>query len=222
MRLALLFDIDGTLLDTFDGILAATNAALGEIGERPLRPEQLRPLIGIPIDRQMDMLRHVTGPAAASVAESYYRHFVRHVERGVRPYPGAAETLHALSQHPIGTVTTRRREVAALMLRKASLDGYFRAIVGGDEVSRPKPDPDLPRFAAESLGVPPGDCIVVGDAPVDILAGRAAGTWTVAAMYGYGNAEEIRAATPHAEIDTISELPRVVEELESRAARATS
>lgn len=220
--LALLFDLDGTLFDTLDAIMAATNAALAEIGEPPLRTEELRPLIGIPIDRQMAMLRKVAGPAAASVAESYYRHFVRHVRRGVRAYPGVRDTLRDLAGHAIGTMTTRRREVAVLMLRKAGIDGYFRAIVGGDEVSRPKPDPDLPRFAAQSLGVAPRDCIVVGDAPVDILAGRAAGTWTVAAMYGYGNEEEIRAARPHAEIDEISDLPRVVEDLESRAARATS
>lgn len=221
MRLALLFDIDGTLIDTFEGILAATNAALAEIGEPPVPRDVLRPLVGIPVDRQMEMLHKVAGGATAAVAESYYRHFVEYVERGVRPYPGVIETLRSLEGRAIGTVTTRRREVATLMLRKAGLDGYFRSIVGGDEVSRPKPEPDLPRYSARALGVPTSACVVVGDAPVDILAGRAAGTWTVAATYGYGDPEEIRAARPDVEIADISELPGVLGDLDARASRAT-
>src|SRR3989304_1678875 len=73
------------------------------------------------------------------------------------------------------------------MLGVPRLDRYFRAIVGGDEVARPKPAPDLPRHSAKALGVRPEDCVVVGDAPVDILAGRAARTWTGAATDGHGD-----------------------------------
>lgn len=219
MPLALLLDIDGTLLDTLDAIMAATNGALAEVGPPPLRTEELRPLIGIPIDRQMQMLRGIDAETAAGIGESYYRHFVEHVDRGVRPYPGVAETLARLADRPIGTMTTRRREVAERMLRKAGLDGHFRAITGGDEVPRPKPEPDLPRHAARALGVAPEACVVVGDAPVDILAGRAAGTWTVAATYGYGDLRELRDVHPHAEIAAFPELPHVLEQLEAHGRR---
>lgn len=102
------------------------------------------------------------------------------------------------------------------MLRVAGVDRYFRAIVGGDEVPRPKPSPDLPLHAARALRVPPSRAAVVGDSPVDILAGRAAGTWTVAATYGYGELPALREAGPNAEIARFPDLPDVLDDLESR------
>ncbi|HEV8595536.1 MAG TPA: HAD family hydrolase [Thermoplasmata archaeon] len=219
--LALLFDLDGTLFDTLDAIVDATNAALAEHGQPPLRIGVLRPLVGIPIDRQMEMLRGMTGARAEEIAESYYRHFVRRVEAGVPLYPAVRETFARFAGRRIGTMTTRRRDVARLMLEKAGIAGNFDAIVGGDEVGRPKPEPDLPRFAARSLGVGTGATVVVGDAPVDILAGHAAGAWTVAALYGYGDAREVRDAEPHAVIRGFPELPGVLQDLEERASRGS-
>ena len=102
------------------------------------------------------------------------------------------------------------------MLEVSGIATYFKAIVGGDEVSRPKPYPDLPLFSANALGVPPEHCIVVGDAPVDILAGRAARMWTVAAAYGYGSLSALREAKPHATIQQFMELPGVVADLDAR------
>ncbi|HYS71148.1 MAG TPA: HAD-IA family hydrolase, partial [Thermoplasmata archaeon] len=94
---------------------------------------------------------------------------------------------------------------------------YFRAVVGGDEVARPKPEPDLPRFAARALGVAPAECAVVGDAPVDVLAGNAAGARTIAAMYGYGRRVELLAANPDAVIERFADLPDVLARLEGGA-----
>jgi len=102
------------------------------------------------------------------------------------------------------------------MLRVAGIDHHFRAIVGGDEVDRPKPNPDLPLHAAKAVGAAPVNCVVVGDSPVDVQAGRAAGMRTVAATYGYGDLAALRDAGPHAEIASFSELPRVLAALERR------
>ncbi|MBI4416253.1 MAG: HAD family hydrolase [Euryarchaeota archaeon] len=217
MPLALLFDLDGTLLDTFDQLLEAQNGALAEFGYPPLPAEELRPLVGIPLARQMEVLRGMRGPSVEAINEAYYRRFVALVEEEVRLYPGVRATLATLSSRPIGTMTTRRQTVAELMLRVAGIRPYFRAVVGGDEVARPKPEPELPRFAARAIGAPPSECVVVGDAPVDILAGRAAGMWTVAATYGYGDLHELRNAGPHAAISEFRQLPEVLEELETSA-----
>ena len=216
--LGLLFDLDGTLVDTFDQILQAQNEALAVFGEPPLRADELRPLIGIPLAKQMETTRGMApGPRVAAINEEYYRHFRRLVRIRVRVYPGVRETLAVLRSRPIGTVTTRRRTVADLMLRKAGIRRYFRTVVGGDDVSRSKPEPDLPLFAAKSLGLPPEQCIVVGDAPVDILAGRAAGARTIAAAYGYGRREELLAAQPSAVLERFADLPRLLAGIEGSA-----
>jgi len=217
--LAVLFDIDGTLVETLDLILEAMNGALAELGEGPLRADELRPLIGMPVARQMKILRDLEGPVADVITDRYYARFTALVENGVRLYPGVRETFPSLAGRRIGTMTTRRQKVADLLLRVAGIRPYFTKVVGGDEVSRPKPEPDLPRHAAKALGVPPTECVVVGDSPVDILAGRAAGMWTVAAMYGYGTREALRDAKPHAEVPRFADLPEVVRALDARAAR---
>src|SRR3989442_11295328 len=114
-----------------------------------------------------------TGPGVAGINEKYYRRFQKLFEANVRLYPGVRETLAALRSRRIGTMTTRRQKVADRMLRLAGVREFFTAVVGGDEVDRPKPEPDLPRHAAKALGFAPSEGAIVGDAPVDILAGGA-------------------------------------------------
>ena len=216
VALAVLLDLDGTLMDTFDAIVETMNRGMADAGEPPLKAEELRPLVGIPVVVQLGMLRGIAGPKAERIGETYYRHFMRHVEGGVRLYPGVKETLAKMPARMIGTMTTRRREVARLMIRVAGIETYFRAITGGDEVARPKPSPDLPLHAAKALGVPAPECVVVGDSPVDVLAGRAAGMRTVAATYGYGELAALRDAGPDAEITRFAALPRALAALEGR------
>ena len=216
MVLALLLDIDGTLIDTLDAIVDSMNAAFAEFDVRPLAKEEIRPMIGMPVARQMATLRGMEGPVVDRITDRYYEFFLQHVEKGLPLFPGVAETLAKLDR-PIGTMTTRRLHGARRMLEVAGIAPYFRAVVGGDEVARPKPYPDLPLYSAKALGLPPEACVVVGDSPVDILAGRAARTWTVAAMYGYGNPSAVREAKPNAEISRFDELPAALADLEARA-----
>jgi 2-phosphoglycolate phosphatase len=214
---ALLFDIDGTLVDTFDAILSAMNVAMDEVGEDPLTPEELRPLIGRSIASQMALLRGMSGPLVDRIQETYYRHFVDLVKEGLRLYEGVESTLEALEGRAMGTITTRRRKVARLMLREAGIEEYFTAVVGGDEVSRPKPHPELVRHACRAIRVAPSEAVAVGDSPVDILAGRAAGTFTVAALYGYGDDRELMDAAPDQTINRFRELPEALDRLGPRS-----
>lgn len=217
MPLALLFDLDGTLIETLDAIAASMNAALAECGEGPLTKEELRPLIGMPVQRQLDILRGMSGPVVDQITDRYYVHFMRFVEKGLPVYPGVRETFPLLAGRRISTMTTRRHDGARRMLEVAGLVSYFKAIVGGDEVSRPKPFPDLPLHSAQALGVRPEACAIVGDSPVDILAGRAARMWTIAVTYGYGDPKALGEAKPHEQIARFADLPKVLEELEARA-----
>jgi HAD superfamily hydrolase (TIGR01509 family) len=218
MRSALLIDIDGTLLDTIDAILEAMNLAGADLDVGPpFRPDELRPMIGTPVQRQLRELRSISGPRADVFADRYYEHFTRIVDRGVRPYPGVRETLPALADRPITTMSTRRRREAAHMLRVAGLDSYFQTIVGGDDVSRPKPHPDLPLLGAKALRVPGARCVVVGDSPVDVAAGRAAGMRTLAVTYGYGDRVALRDARPDGMVERFDHLPRALADLEAEA-----
>ncbi len=214
MVLGLLFDIDGTLMQTLEAIVASMNAALEAYQVKPLTKDEIRPLVGMPVARQMDLLRGMQGSVVDEITDLYYVHFMEHVERGLPLFPGVAETLPLLADRPISTMTTRRLQGARRMLEVSGIAPFFKAIVGGDEVPRPKPFPDLPLFSAKALGLPPDHCVVIGDAPVDVLAGRAARMGTVAAMYGYGNPAALREAKPHAMIQRFTELPAVLRGLE--------
>jgi len=218
VALALLFDIDGTLMDTLDAIVEAMSLALAEVGQPPLRAGELRPLIGRPVPYQMKVLRDMEGPVVDRITDAYYAHFGRIIEADPRLYPGVAETFGALTGRRISTMTTRRRRNAERMLQAAGIAGHFTAIVGGDEVPRPKPAPDLPIHAAKAIDVPPNRAVVVGDAPVDILAGRAAGAWTVAVTYGYGDPATLRQTKPHLEIARFPDLPKALVELDALSA----
>jgi len=217
MNLALLFDLDGTLMDTIDAIVASMNAAAGEVAIEPFREDELRPMIGTPVQRQLEVLREVSGPPADAFTDRYYAHFARHVDRGVRLFPGVRETFPFLVSRATGTASTRSRDEARHMLHVTGLERYFRAVVGGDEVPRPKPYPDLPLASARALGADPSGCVVVGDSPVDVRAGRAAGMRTVGAIYGYGHRSAIDEAGPDAVLERFTDLPRVLEILEAHA-----
>lgn len=216
MLRALLFDIDGTLIDTFEAIHTSMNLAMEEVGVGPLRRDELRPLIGTTVASQLAALRGMSGPVVETIHEAYYRNFADLVRDGVKLYPGVRETLDVLRGYAIGTITTRRSRVARMMLRVGQIEGYFSTIVGGDEVSRPKPHPDLVQHSCDSLGVSPREAVAIGDSPVDTLAGRAAGTRTVAILYGYGDRSEIEEARPEEVINDFMELPAAIERLEGR------
>lgn len=214
MPFALLFDIDGTLMNTLDSIVDSMNAACRDLGVPPLSTDELRPMIGTPVQRQLRELRGIEGPLADEFADRYYAHFTRRVDAGVRLYPGVRETFPHLSGRRITTVSTRRRAEAEHMFQVAGIAPYFTTIVGGDQVARPKPNPDLPRFAARSLGVPPDRCVVVGDSPVDIAAGRAADMRTVAATYGYGDSKALEEQRPDRTMTKFEDLPEVLRAME--------
>ena len=172
---AVLFDIDGTLPDTAPAIVAAVNEAIPDRGLRPFSIDELRPLFGRPVQAQLEVLRGVTGPEADAFTDRYYDRFMARMESAVVVYPGVRKTLPRLTAARIGTISTRRAKEARRMLEFARLATHFTSIVGGDQVARPKPDPDLPLLAARRLGADPTACVVVGDSPVDVLAGKAGG-----------------------------------------------
>jgi pyrophosphatase PpaX len=179
----LLFDLDGTLIDTIEMILAsaryATSAVLGEA----LPDDVLRHNIGVPLVAQME--EYAPGHSA-ELLKAYREHNARVHDEMIREYPGVEETLRALAGcgYRMGIVTSKSRPVAQQGLDYFGLGGLFEVLVGYEDTEIHKPDPCPVLEAATRFGVSAEKCLYCGDSPHDMDAGIAAGVLTAAAMWG--------------------------------------
>lgn len=216
-RLAILFDLDGTLVDTVGLILASMRAAFeGYPGRRPGEAEWIAG-IGKPLRAQ---LREFVDPRdLEAVVERYRAHQQANHDRMTRAFDGAIETVSRLKArgHPVGIVTSKFRESAERTLRHVGLDRYVDVVVGADTVTRPKPDPEPVLHALGRLGRRPADALFVGDSPHDVAAGNAAGAVTVAALWGACTREHLQLAGPRHWLEAIGDLPPLVERIEAGA-----
>lgn len=174
---AVVFDLDGTLLDSLPLVLAAISHALEPFGVRPTM-EIFARLGGPParfLPTLLSDLSHV--PAAMERMESFHRQNI-HL---IRPFAGAPRLLDDLRAHGIQSAiwTGRDRESAERLLREHKLDGYFTTIVCGDDLPTHKPDPEGLREIIRRLGIAAADTLFVGDADVDVLGGVACGVDTI-------------------------------------------
>ena len=219
-RLALLFDLDGTLVDTIAFILESMHAAFAEhAGRRPTDAEWTAG-IGTPLRTQ---LRDFVGDEAEveRLALRYRAHQREHLPRLTRIFPGVAETLAALRGrgHPMAIVTSKAEEIARLTLEHARLLHLMDTVVGVESAQRHKPDPEPVRVALHRLGADPRRALFLGDSPHDVAAGNAAGVDTVAVAWGPFSRETLLASGPTFWLESIAELPALVDRVERRLGR---
>lgn len=179
-----LFDLDGTLLDSVELILASyRHTALVHTGTAPDDAVWLAGL-GTPLRTQ---LRHLSEDPAeiTAMVETYREHNLSNHDAMVRPYDGIVEAVRALAARAeLGLVTSKLRHGALLGLRRAGLEDAFDVVVGADDVPLHKPDPAPVLAALERLGAEPATTVFIGDSPHDMAAGRAAGVRIAAALWG--------------------------------------
>ncbi len=208
---AVLFDLDGTLINTIDHILASFRHATETVLGRSLSDEILMHNVGIPLKAQM--FEFTDDPEIAEKLLQEYRTF-NHAchDEMAKLYPGTREVLAQIQSRkiPMGIVTSKGTPMARRGIELFSLAEYFKVIVTADDVVRHKPDPYPVVHAAELLAVSPQECVFVGDSPHDVEAGRAAGAHTVAITWGVSDADRLRAAGPDFMIDDIAELPALL------------
>jgi N-acetyl-D-muramate 6-phosphate phosphatase len=188
-RAAVLFDLDGTLADTAADLAAALEAMMLVDGLDTLPFEQVRPWVSWGALR---MIRLGYGEALddARIGELRGR-FLSHYEAGLcrhsRLYPGVPEVLASLEAAalPWGIVTNKPGWLTEPLLAALGIAEWAGTVISGDTLPHAKPHPMPLLHAARELGVPPASCIYVGDSVLDIQAGRAAGMYTVAAVWGY-------------------------------------
>jgi HAD superfamily hydrolase (TIGR01509 family) len=181
---ALVFDMDGTLIDSSGAIPAAYIATIRDLGGPVLTPKEV--ITAYSVGPPRTMLGHLLGREPAASEVDRYHEILHERARAVTVYPGIEETLAALRQSvPLAVFTGASRRACEMLLTGTDLLHHFDVVVGGDEVERPKPEPDGIELACGRLGVPPGTAAYIGDAPNDLEAARRSGALAVAAAWGH-------------------------------------
>jgi phosphoglycolate phosphatase len=190
---AVLFDLDGTLIDSAPDLGAAADMMRTARGMPSLPTERYRPMAGAGA-RGMIGIAFGIGPEHADFAalkEEFFGNYERCMFGQTRVFPGVAELLDHLRKRelPWGVVTNKAARFTEPLVRSIDLFASAAVVISGDTTPHAKPHPEPLLEAARRIGVSASECIYVGDDQRDIVAGRAAGMRTVAATYGYLGAD---------------------------------
>lgn len=186
---AVLFDLDGTLVDTAPDLGLALNMQLERHGLQPLSAEKIRPVASHGTGALLKLGFNLSSADDGFMAmqDEYLAIYDEVLANSPALFDGMAELLDFIESAglPWGIVTNKPRRFTVPMVRAMGLDLRAACIISGDDALRAKPHPDTLFMACDAINKPAKDCIYVGDAQRDIEAGIAAGMRTVAALYGY-------------------------------------
>jgi phosphoglycolate phosphatase len=199
---AVVFDLDGTLVDTPRVIVETFLAALAHCGRSGPTPAAIRATIGLPLTVAFSGLLGLEDDSAdvRSALEEYRRLWRENVipRSADLLFPGVAEGVAALRQDGLrlGVATSKVQSGAVAQLEVAGIARHFDVIAGYDAVSRPKPEPDLALYVLQRLGIAAADAVAVGDTTHDLLMARAAGLRRIAVTYGAHDEATLRTEDP--------------------------
>jgi len=208
---AVLFDLDGTLIDSIELILnSAKHAFTGRDGHVPSDAEWLTG-VGIPLATMFR--RYARDEAEIDALIAKYREYqLAHHDRLVRCYDDVVDTVDELRKngHPLAIVTSKTGWLAKRGLEHVGLGEHFNVVVGCDSCDRHKPDPGPVLYALAELDYAPDEAVFVGDSVHDMQAGNAAGVTTIAALWGPFTREDLVASTPAFYLERIRDLPALI------------
>lgn len=208
---AVLFDLDGTVVNTIPHILASFRHATADVLGEPLPDEELLRHVGVPLARQMWYFTDDERVAERLLAS--YREFNHRThDEMARLYPHTLRALGAIADAgtPMAIVTSKSRHMAERAITLFDLGRYFPVLVSADDTVNHKPDPEPVMLGARLLGIDPACAVYVGDSPADIASGRGAGAGTIGATWGVASRERLAAAGADAIIDDIGDLPALL------------
>ena len=203
----ILFDLDGTLLNTLDDLMDAVNHTMEVFGYPRHSREEVRRFVGNGAGRLLQLSvpqgRDWQEPLAAF--QSYYR---EHCQIKTAPYPGIMEALYALKKYPMAIVSNKPDAAVKKLCAQ-----YFPGIYAqGEHPGCPrKPSPDMVRIAMEHIGV--DRCIYVGDSEVDVLTAHNAAVPCLSVLWGFRDRVEIQAAGESRFCETPAQMPAMLEEM---------
>jgi len=202
----IIFDLDGTLVNTLEDITHSVNFTLGRLGRPLLHLDTVRQYVG---DGMEMLLTRALGEHTDLLEEAkgiYTVHQSRNLVVSSRLYPGVQETLEYFRGLPMAVVTNKTLDFSEPLLEQLGIRPYFGMIIGADAGLPLKPAPDAFLSIMKRLAVPREHTAVVGDGTTDIRAGKAAGITTCAVTYGFRSEEELRRAGPDHVIHAFAEL----------------
>ncbi len=216
---ALVFDLDGTLVDTAPDLTAATSAVLTANGRRAVSLDEVRDMVGHGARKLILRGFERTGAAIDEAeANTFFDDFLRHYRSAIaqksRPYPGIIALLDkARSQGLALAVCTNKLEsLSRQLLDELNLSDYFGAVIGPDTLGIAKPDPAPLMAALERIGSAPDRAVMIGDSATDINTAKAAGVVSVAVSFGYSD-RPVADYSPDYLVDHIDEIWPIIEEV---------
>ena len=185
---ALIFDLDGTLIDSKQDLIHSVNAMLRELGRRELAEETISGYIG---HGAPQLVTRALGDGCTEeerqrALQFFLSYYELHKMDTTCAYPGVPETLEKLASMPMTVLTNKPVRISVRILDAMGLSKYFRAIYGGNSFETKKPDPLGARTILRELGAEPREVLLVGDSEVDVQTARNAGTLAAAVNYGFG------------------------------------
>lgn len=207
MRISnLIFDLDGTLVDSSAGVIESVNYSLRQVGAPEQQPSVIKPYIGYSLDKMYPAF--TDAPLVELVAHFRIRAAEVMVDM-TSSLPGADETLHALHSDGcrLAIATTKIQQHLQGIIRKFNWTDIIEATVGADDVSREKPDPEAVYLALKRLEADAGSSVMVGDTINDVLAAKSAGLNVIAIASPFEQREVVMAAGPNHFLGSIRELP---------------
>ncbi len=207
----ILFDNDGTLVDTYGLMLSSFIYATKQVLGKEFSDDELMRGVGTTLESQM--WAFTDDPQVhQQLVDTYRSHNHEHHDSEVKAFDGVVEGLARLQEEGValGVVTAKRHELAWRGLEIAGAAPYLEFLVGADDCAINKPDPAPIRVGLEKIGLDASECLYVGDSPFDIQAGSAAGCATVAVLWGVFGEDVLLAEKPTYVVRSFSELVDLV------------
>jgi phosphoglycolate phosphatase len=209
------FDFDGTLADTSEGIVRCTQATLQEMGLPASTPRRIKATIGLPLGQCFARGTDTPPERVGEACATYRRIFGDIAIPCITLYPGVKDVLAELhaSGLRLGICTSRSRASLETLIRMLEIEPYFCALTNNEDVSHPKPAPDLALLLLERLGAQAEESLVVGDTVFDLQMGRAAGCRTCGVTWGNQDRPTLQTAKPDVILDSIQEITTFIQTL---------
>jgi len=203
----LIFDLDGTLIDSKLDLALSVNATLAELGRDPLPHEQIFSFVGRGAPA---LIAQALGSAASEQdcmlgLEFFIKYYSAHKLDNTGLYPGVRETLDALDGMPMAVLTNKPVRVSRSIIKELGVAGHFRFVYGGNSFERKKPDPMGVESILREFGATPSQAMIVGDSEVDVQTARNSGAWACGVTYGFGS-HRLAEYPPDILVDNLTEL----------------
>jgi phosphoglycolate phosphatase len=204
----LIFDLDGTLIDSETDLVLSVNATLEHMGQQPLPQDVVRGYIGRGAAAliRSSLGASVTDAQAEEGHEFFLAYYRRHMLDHTVTYPGVREALDALAPYKMAVLTNKPVRFSEAILHGLGLADHFQFVFGGNSFEKKKPDPMGVEILLHNFSVQPSEAMMVGDSSVDVETARNSGIYACGVSYGLGF-ESMRACPPDIMLHSLVDLP---------------